>query len=120
MSVLVTSETAILPILGKTWISKTAMPVPRHHRTARHGAEARRVALGRLGEGGDARRAPLLGQRITAPAGELAVGQSLLARLRNEICFNGKKGRSAGIRRDRMDGFRASANAPPLGRYEAS
>ena len=60
---------------------EAAIPVPRHCRVAPSGALLLDDALSGLGEGGNARRTPLLGQRIAARAGKLAVGQRLLPRL---------------------------------------
>ena len=57
------------------------MPVPRHDRAAPPGPLLLDHAPGGLGERGDAHGAPLLGHRVAARAGELAVGQRLLPRL---------------------------------------
>ena len=80
-SALVTSETGTLPILGKAWISRLRCQFLGTDRAAPPGPLLLDHAPGGLGERGDAHGAPLLGHRVAARAGELAVGQRLLARL---------------------------------------
>ena len=58
-----------------------AEPVPRVRRAPPPGPLLLDDALGGLGEGGDTHQTPLLGERIASRAGELAVGERLLAGL---------------------------------------
>ena len=65
-----------------------AEPVPRVRRATPPGPLLLDHPLGGLGEGGDAHQPKLLGERIAARAGELLVGQRLLAGLGHRDQFD--------------------------------